>query len=300
VYLFVVDVIWIFEVIKTLIFTHFVSNMYRSKCVLLHLCTFFGQGKNPVIEALLTDVIGTKVLQKLQSLDPESLINFLRAKSSQIHQLDPSNQQVLRESINSPSNRGSSKRSKKRSSTVAANNEEQCVDAFANVLATPGTSNSCSVSTYVSCVGTLGTKIEYDPVSGEIRRTDAGKTFMNRLRESFLQRFRDHIHLTFSKIPLHLKKMVIQDMESEFGAGWSVTKVKSQMTENCKRFRCNQTRKIKKIPQDQRLKQRPFDIPMKVWKELVKSHEKLEAQRKAGEEITQVLNFSLNMIFQMY
>ena len=142
--------------------------MYRSKCVLLHLYTFFGQAKNLVTEALLTDVIGTKVLQKLQYLDPESLISFLRTKSSQIHQPDPSNQQVLREPINSPSSRGSSKRSKKRSSTVEATNEEQCVDAFANVLATPSTSNSCSVLTYVSCVGTLGTKIEYDLVSGEI------------------------------------------------------------------------------------------------------------------------------------
>ena len=85
----------------TLIFTHFVSNMYRSKCVLLHLCTFFGQGKNLVTEALLTDVIGTEVLQKLQSLDPESLISFLSKKSSQTHQPDPYNQQVLHESINS-------------------------------------------------------------------------------------------------------------------------------------------------------------------------------------------------------
>ena len=107
-----------------MIFTHFVSNMYRSKCVLLHLCTFFGQGKSPVIEALLTNVIGTAVLQKLQYLDPESLISFLRTKSSQIHQPDPSNQQVLRESIKSPSSRGSSKRSKKRSLTLVANNEE--------------------------------------------------------------------------------------------------------------------------------------------------------------------------------
>ena len=136
----------------------------------MNICTLFGQGKNLVTEALLTDVIGTEVLQKLQCLDPESLISFLRTKSSQINQPDPSNQHVLCESINSPSSRGLSKRSKKRSSTVEANNEEQCVDAFANVLATPGTSNSCSVSTYVSCVGTLGTKIEYDPVSGEIRR----------------------------------------------------------------------------------------------------------------------------------
>ena len=73
------------------------------------------------------------------------------------------------------------------------------------------------------------------------------------------------------------------------------------MLENCNRFRRNQTRKIyKKNTLDQRLKRRLFDIPMKVWKELVKSHEKLEAQRKANEEITQVLNFSFNMIFPMY
>lgn len=58
----------------------------------------------------------------------------------------------------------------------------------------------------------------------------------------------------------------------------------------------NQARKIKKMPQDQRLKQRPIDIPFKVWKELVKSYEKLDAQRKAGNESIQVLNFSLNII----
>ena len=113
--------------------------MYRSKCVLLHVCTFFGQGKNPITEALLIDVIATEVLQKLQYLDPEYLISFLRKKSSQIHQPDPSNQQVLHESINSPSSRGSSKRSKKRSSIVSSNNEKQCFDAFAIVLATTST-----------------------------------------------------------------------------------------------------------------------------------------------------------------
>lgn len=50
------------------------------------------------------------------------------------------------------------------------------------------------------------------------------------------------------------------------------------------------------MPQDQRLKQRPFDMPFKVWKELVKSYEKLDAQRKVGDESIQVLNFSLNVI----
>ena len=82
----------------------------------------------------------------------------------------------------------------------------------------------------------------------------------------------------------------------EFGTGWSVKKRKLQMSLNCKRFRCNQTRKNKKMPQDQRLKQRPIDIPFKVWKELVKSYEKLDAQRKASNESIQVLNFSLNII----
>lgn len=50
------------------------------------------------------------------------------------------------------------------------------------------------------------------------------------------------------------------------------------------------------MPQDQRLKQRPIDIPFKVWKGLVKSYEKLDAQRKVGNESIQVLNFSLNII----
>ena len=50
------------------------------------------------------------------------------------------------------------------------------------------------------------------------------------------------------------------------------------------------------MPQDQRLKQRPIDIPFKVCEELVKSYEKLDAQRKVGNESIQVLNFSLNII----
>lgn len=254
-----------------------------------------GQGKNLITESLLEGVFGTEGLKKLHALDAESLINFLKTKSPEANQLGPGNQQDLRESISSPSSLGSRKKSKKVSLPSNTINEEQCVETSC-VMATPGTANSCSSSAYASSIGSLGTKIEYDPVSGEIRRTDAGKQFLNRLKDSCLQRFRDHLHLTFSKIPLHLKKMVVQDIENEFGTGWSVKKTKLQMSLNCKRFRCNQTRKIKKMPQDQRLKQRPFDIPFKVWKELVKSYEKLDAQRKAGNESIQVLNFSLNVI----
>ena len=34
------------------------------------------------------------------------------------------------------------------------------------------------------------------------------------------------LHVPFSKIPMHLQKAVIHDMESKFGVGWSVKKIK--------------------------------------------------------------------------
>ena len=68
-------------------------------------------------------------------------------------------------------------------------------------------------------------------------------------------------------------------------------KVQKEMSKNCKRFRCNQSKKIKKLHPDERYRKRPMDIPMKVWKELVKNYEKLDAQRKAGNETIQVLYF---------
>lgn len=46
---------------------------------------------------------------------------------------------------------------------------------------------------------------------------------------------------------MHLEKAIIHDMEIEFGVGWSVKKVKLQMSHNFKIFRCNQTKK-KKTP----------------------------------------------------
>jgi hypothetical protein len=67
-------------------------------------------------------------------------------------------------------------------------------------------------------------------VSGEIIMSDTEKVFLNRLKESCLQRFKDHLHFFFSKIPMHMHKVVIHDMESKFGIGWSVKKVKRQMS----------------------------------------------------------------------
>ena len=97
------------------------------------------------------------------------------------------------------------------------------------MVTTPGTQNSSSCfGSYMSTFGTIGTQIEYDRLTGEIRRTSVGTKFMGRLREACFQRFRDHLHLPFLKIPLHLKKMVIQHMETEFGVGWSVRKVQKR------------------------------------------------------------------------
>ena len=88
-------------------------------------------------------------------------------------------------------------------------------------------------------------------------------------------------------------------MEAEFGKGWSVRKVPKEMSKNCKRFRCNQSKKIKKLHLDERYRKRPMDIPVKVWKELVKYYEKLDAQKKAGNESIQVLYFPFKIYLNL-
>jgi len=88
----------------------------------------FGQGKNPITESLLEDVFGIEGLKKLQSLDAESLMHFLKTKSPEANQLGPGNQQALGESISSPSSLGSRKKSKKVLLTPNTNNEEHCVE----------------------------------------------------------------------------------------------------------------------------------------------------------------------------
>jgi hypothetical protein len=51
-----------------------------------------------------------------------------------------------------------------------------------------------------------------------------------------------------------------------------------------------------KLPPEQRLKKRPIDVSLKVWKELVKSYEKSDARRNSGEESTQVFEIAHNII----
>jgi hypothetical protein len=49
-------------------------------------------------------------------------------------------------------------------------------------------------------------------------------------------------------------------------------------------------------PPEIRLKKRPIDVSIKVWKELVKSYEKSYVRRKFGEESIQAFQFAHNII----
>jgi hypothetical protein len=51
-----------------------------------------------------------------------------------------------------------------------------------------------------------------------------------------------------------------------------------------------------KLPPKQRLKKRPIDVSLKVWKELVKAYEKSDARRNSGEENMQVFEIAHNII----
>jgi hypothetical protein len=55
-------------------------------------------------------------------------------------------------------------------------------------------------------------------------------------------------------------------------------------------------KEAKKLSPEQRLKQTSVDVSLKVCKELVKSYENSDAQRKFGEESTKVFEFSHNII----
>lgn len=161
---------------------------------------------------------------------------------------------------------------------------------MSNVPATLGTHISSTTNIcYASCIGTYEIDVEYDVVSGNIRMMDVRKVFKHRLKESCLQCFKENIHLPFSKIPLHLQKVVIHDMETEFGTGWSVKKVKKQIIQNCKIFCYNLTKNIKQIPP--KPKRRLIDLSVKVWKDLVKAYNRANGQRKSGQESTQVFKF---------
>jgi hypothetical protein len=93
------------------------------------------------------------------------------------------------------------------------------VPETSNVPTAPGTQTSSTMTCFEAYIGTEDMKVEYNVVSEEIQMADAGKVFFSRLKVSCLQRFKEHLHLPFSKIPMHLQKVVIHDVETKFGIG---------------------------------------------------------------------------------
>ena len=68
------------------------------------------------------------------------------------------------------------------------------------------------------------------------------------------------------------------------------------MTQNCKRFHCNQMKNIKAIPLEIRNKRRPIDVRVKVWKDIMKAYDRADARRKSSEESTQGFEFGHKII----
>ena len=89
--------------------------------------------------------------------------------------------------------------------------------------------------------------------------TDTGKVFKPRMNGSCLQCFKEHLHLPLLNIPMHLQKVVIHQMVTEFGIG------------------CNLTKKLEQIPPKLRTKRRSIDVRVKVWKDLVKAYGREDA-----------------------
>lgn len=212
-------------------------------------------------------------------------------------EIDQPKQLFQRESIDSPSTPGSRKRSRKKAITITYQNVVQGTK-MSNVPLTLGTNiySTTSTSACASCIGTYETEVEYNVVSREIIMTDVGKVFNRRLKEPCLQCFKQNLHLLVSKIPMHLQEEVIDDMDTKFGTGWSIKKVKKQMTQNCKRFHCSQTEKLKQIPPELRAKRRLIDVSMKIWKELVKAYDRADARRESDEESIHVFKFGHKII----
>jgi hypothetical protein len=140
-----------------------------------------------------------------------------------------------KESINFPTTPTLRKISRRKSIQINTKNVEHGVET-SNVLTTHGKQNSSTMPCFASFIGSYDTKIEYNVVLGEIQISNVRKVFVNRLKESCLQWFKDHLHFPFSKIPMHLQKAVIHDMKTKFGIGWSVNNKKKQMSQNCKIF----------------------------------------------------------------
>ena len=243
----------------------------------------------------MSNILGVEAVNKLEGMDLSILAKYVQERSIKSPKIVQPNQPCQRELIDSPTTPGSRKRSRKKAISISFRIVEQGALETSNVPATLGTQTSSTMTCFESYIGTYDTKVEYDVVSGEIRMTDVGKVFVSRLKVSCLQQFKEHLHLPFSKIPMHLQKAIIHDMETEFSTGWSAKKIKKQMSQNCKRFQCNQTKNIKKYLLQLRNKRRPLDVSVKVWKEIIKAYDKADDRGSPTRRAHRYFNFLLRL-----
>ena len=110
-----------------------------------------------------------EIFEKLKNIPPETLIQIAQLQSQQNPQTPCANETIRQESIDSPCTPGSSKGSRKRIAKKSSKAIEKCVET-SSVATTPGAQNSSSCfDSYTSTIGTIGTQIDYDRRSGEIR-----------------------------------------------------------------------------------------------------------------------------------
>lgn len=164
--------------------------------MLVSLAFSIGHDSEKLKEAMYF-ILRVEAMNKLEGMEFSMLSKYMEEhiKGTKIDQL---NQSFQRESIDSPSAPGSSKRSRKKSITIIFKNVEQGIET-SNIPPPPTAHIYSATSTgpYASCVGTYKTEVGYDFVSGEIRMIDVRKVFNCRLKESFPQWFQEPIHLHY-------------------------------------------------------------------------------------------------------
>ena len=143
----------------------------------------------------MENILGVAVVNKLEGMDLSMLTKYVQEWSIKAPKIVQPSQPCQRESIDSPSTPGTSKRSRKKSISISSRIVEQGTPETSNIPSTPGTQTSSTMTCFASCIGTYDTKVEYDIVLGDIWMTDVGKVFMSRLKESCLQWLKEHLHI---------------------------------------------------------------------------------------------------------
>ena len=169
-------------------------------------------------------------VNKIDDVDLKMLARYIEKRSTKTIETLHAHQPFQRETIDSPTTSRSSRISRRKSLTITSKNLEHGT-YNSNAQMTPRTQiSSTTIPRHAICIGSYDIGVEYNMVSGKIHRLDSGKFFVKRFKESCLQLVKDHLHFTFSKIPMHLQKAIIHDMDTEFGVGWSIKKVTLQIS----------------------------------------------------------------------